>query len=344
MRLAVFLSPRHALRIASAAEQLGFEYALAPEGFRGDAVSVLGAAAAVTTRITLASGLMQAPPRSPVLTALTAATLDELSGGRFHLGLGVSAAEVSRGWYGVQIERPLSWLREYVEVVRAALSGAPVRYAGDHWRLPPDNSDDDAAVAHLRAIEPRPQLPILLGGVGPRAIELAGAIADGWIGAFCSPERIAWAMDHVRAGRRSAGLDLDGFRVLPSVPIGVGPDPEAAAVGLRPYYANFLALGRGAGAYATVATIMGYGEHVQQVHHLVSIGDRAAAAEAVPLELIQRTALLGDETTIAARMGEYAAAGVTTLGLTVLAPGFDDQLCTLRVAARARALAQGVRS
>lgn len=342
MRLAVFLTPRHALRIAPAAEQLGLEYALAPEGFRGDGVSVLGAAAAVTSRLTLASGLLQAPARGPVLTALTAATLDDLSGGRFELGLGVSAAEVARGWYGADIRRPLAWLREYVEVVRCALAGAPVRYAGEHWRLPPEDRDGPAAVAQLRALEPRPDLPILLGGVGPRALELAGAIADGWIGAFCSPERVSWALEHVRIGRARAGASLDGFRVLPSIPIGVGPDPEAAALALRPYYANFLALGRGAGAYATVATDMGYGAQVQQVHHLVAAGDRAGAAAAVPLDLIWRTALLGDANTIGARMSEYAASGVTTLGLTVLAADFEDQLEILRTARRALELAQGV--
>ncbi|AFU00971.1 LLM class flavin-dependent oxidoreductase [Nocardia brasiliensis] len=342
MRLAVFLTPRHALRLAPAAERLGLEYALAPEGFRGDGVSVLGAAAAVTSRLTLASGLLQAPARSPVLTALTALTLDELSGGRFELGLGVSAADVARGWYAADLRRPLAWLREYVEVVRCALSGAPVRYAGEHWRLPPDDPDGTAAVAQLRAFEPRPELPILLGGVGPRALELAGAIADGWIGAFCSPERISWALDHVRIGRSRAGASLDGFRVLPSIPIGVGPDAESAAVALRPYYANFLALGRGTGVYAGVATDMGYGEQVQRVHRLVAAGDRAGAAAAVPLDLIRRTALLGDAHSIGARMSEYAAAGVTILGLTLLAADFDDQVDVLRTAAQALDLAQGV--
>src|SRR3954469_2043367 len=137
MRLAVFLQPAGAVEVAREAERLGCTMALAPEGFRADAASVLGAVAATTSTIGLGTGVMQIPGRSPVLTALTAATLDGLSGGRFHLGLGVSNADVSRGWYGVDFDRPLERTREYVQIVRAALSGGPVRHRGRHYQLPP---------------------------------------------------------------------------------------------------------------------------------------------------------------------------------------------------------------
>src|SRR5947207_7582683 len=138
MELGVFLTNHNAVDVARRAERLGYTMALAPEGFRCDAVSVLGAVAAATKRIGLASGLMQIPARTPVLTALTAATLDALSCGRFRLGLGVSNPDVSLGWYGQPFDHPLRRTREYVDIVRLALRGEPVRYAGRHYRLPPD--------------------------------------------------------------------------------------------------------------------------------------------------------------------------------------------------------------
>lgn len=339
MQLGIFLSPSHPATVAQEAERLGFSFALAPEGFRGDAVSVLGAVAASTSRIKLATGLMQLPARTPVLTALTAATLDELSGGRFHLGLGVSNPQVSRGWYGVDFGDPLGRTREYLDVVRLALAGKPVRYAGRHFRLPPDEQDEQDEQdepAYLRAVTPRPDLPIFLGGIGARSIALAGEIADGWIGAFCSPDRIAFGLSQALFGRARVGRDLTGFEVLPSVPIGLGATTESAAAGLRPYFANFLALGQlETGVYAKLATEMGYGKETAEVHRLCAVGDRGTAARAVPLGLITETSLLGDVDSIAERMCDYARAGVTTLGLIVLDPSPDGQLAAIRAAAEA---------
>src|SRR5213078_1375925 len=169
----------------------------------------------------------------PVLTALTAATLDGLSGGRFRLGLGVSNPDVSQGWYGVPFDRPLARTREYVEIVRTALRGEPVRYAGRYHRLPPEGSTE---AAHLHAAPVRADLPVWLAAVGPASLELAGELADGWIGVFCPPERVEESLRHVRKGRS----DMAGFEVLPSVPISVADDPGMAADAVRGYFANFI--------------------------------------------------------------------------------------------------------
>lgn len=341
MKLAVFLSQGSGIGVAEEAERLGYAAALVPEGFKQDAASLLGAVAARTTRIRLASGVMQIPARTPVLAALTAASLDALSGGRFALGLGVSNPDVSQGWYGVAADRPLTRTREYVDIVRLALSGQPVRYQGRHYHLPPPGTDE---AAQLRAITVSADLPIYLAAVGSGSLELAGEIADGWIGVFATPEQVAASLDHVAVGRRRAGrADLAGFEVLPSVPISVGDDAERAADQVRGYFANFIGLGsRERSIYHRRVTELGFGDAADEIRARHQAGDRAGAARAVPFELMDATSLLGSASRIAARMAEYAQSGVTILGLTPLATSTQEQVETLRVAAEALRLAEPV--
>jgi F420-dependent oxidoreductase-like protein len=333
MELAVFLSQSSALPVAEEAERLGFSVALVPEGFKQDAPSVLGAVAARTSRIRLASGVMQIPARTPVLAALTAASLDGLSGGRFALGLGVSNPDVSLGWYGVPYDRPLARTREYVDVVRLALTGLPVRYPGRHYELPPPGA---AEVAQLRAAAVRADLPIWLAAVGPANLELTGEIADGWIGVFTTPARLTESLRHVAKGRARVGRDLTGFEVLPSVAISVADDPYEAADKVRAYFANFIGLGdRDRSIYARLVTEMGYGDVADEIRARTRSGDRAGAAAAVPFELMDSVALLGPPDRIAVRMSEYAEAGVTTLGLTPPGTSREDHLDAVRGAAAA---------
>ncbi|MEU7412865.1 LLM class flavin-dependent oxidoreductase [Streptomyces sp. NPDC052040] len=331
MELGVFLSHETACDVAEEAERLGYGMALVPEGFRSDAPTVLGAVAARTRRIALASGVMQVPARTPVLTALTAATLDSVSGGRFRLGLGVSNPDVSLGWYGVPFPEPLSRLREYVTVVRMALRGEPVRHRGRHYQLPPDGTDE---AAHLVAAPVRADLPLYLAGVRPGSLRLAAELADGWVGVFSSPGRIAESLEHVRKVRGT----LDGFEVVPSVPVAIADDPEQAADTLRGYYANFIGLAsKERGVYFALATEMGFGEAAEEIHARCAAGDRAGAAKAVPFAFMDRTALIGPVARIAPRIAQYAAAGVTTLGLTVLSRTLAGQLAVVRAAAEAMA-------
>jgi F420-dependent oxidoreductase-like protein len=331
MKLGVFLSQDTALPVAREAERLGYAVALVPEGFKCDAPSVLGAVAAGTDRIRLASGVMQIPARTPVLTALTSATLHALSGGRFALGLGVSNPDVSHGWYGVPFDRPLARTRDYLAVVRTALRGEPVRFQGPTLTLPPAGV---AEAAHLRGAAVPADVPIWLAAVGPANLELAGEVADGWIGVFCPPSRLAESLAWVGKGRDRAGLDMDGFEVLPSVPVAATAEP------LRHYFANFIGLGgRERSIYHRLVTSMGYGDAADEIRRRIAAGDRPGAAAAVPDALVGEVSLLGDAERMAARMVAYAAAGVTTLGLTPLAPTLDAQLQTLRTAARALEIA-----
>lgn len=339
MKLGVFLSQASGVPVAEEAERLGYGVALVPEGFKQDAPSLLGAVAARTSRIRLASGVMQIPARAPVLTALTAATLDGISGQRFALGLGVSNPDVSLGWYGAPFDQPLARTREYVEVVRLALSGQPVRYPGRHYQLPPAGTDE---VAHLKAAAVSAGIPVYLAAVGPASLQLTGEIADGWIGVFTSPALLAESLRHVEKGRARVGRSLDGFEVLPSVPISVGPDARVAADQVRGYFATFVGLGsRGRSIYHRRVTDLGFGDAADEIRARQLAGDRAGAARAVPFELMDATCLLGPAERIAARMAEYAQAGVTTLGLTPLATSVPAQLETLRAAATALALIDG---
>ena len=314
MRLAVNLTYQGATELARAAEQLGYAAVLAPEGYRSDAASLLGLVAGQTERVALISGVMQIPARPPGLTALTAATLDALSGGRFRLGLGVSNPDVARGWYGAGADRPLGRTREYVDLVRRALSGDPVHHEGRHYSV------GGPAPLHVLTRPVRPDLPVYLAAVGPANLGLAGEIADGWIGVFTAPEAVKEAVAEIADGRKRAGRDMAGFEVLPSLPTAVGPDPAAAADLLRDQYVYLMGIGDAErNVYCTLARRLNYGRVADELRKRLAAGDRAGAAAVLPVDFIDRTALIGPVPRIAERMAEYAETGVTTLGVMVSA-------------------------
>ena len=187
MRIGLFLaywpwfSPEEQVALARRADEAGLDSVWVAEAWGQDAVSVLGHLSAVTERVGLGSGLMQIPGRTPAMTAMTAATLDVLSGGRFRLGLGVSGPQVSEGWHGVPFARPLARTREYVEIVRAALAReAPLEYEGREFRLPV-NPDGLGKPLKLLARPVQKRIPIYLGSMGPKAIDQTAVIADGWM-------------------------------------------------------------------------------------------------------------------------------------------------------------------
>jgi F420-dependent oxidoreductase-like protein len=327
MRLAANLDYREATSLARAAERLGYDAVLAPEGYTSDAASVLGMVAATTDSIGLVSGIMQIPARPPALAALTAATLDAISGGRFRLGLGVSNPDVSRGWYDVPFDRPLARTRAYVDVVRQALTGDPVQV-------------NDGAPVHVLTTGSRPDLPIYLAAVGPGNLRLAGEIADGWIGVFTPPEAVAAAVTEIRAGRGERGMA--GFEVFPTLPAAIAPDVASAVDALRGHYVYLLGIGEAEkNIYCRLAGQMGFERDVKVFRERLTAGDRAGAGAAIPAELIDLTSLAGPIARLAERMQAFAAAGATTLGIKVTAAAVptDARLHMLRHAAEARELA-----
>src|SRR3954464_12939781 len=215
------------------AERLGYAVVWAAEAYGSDAVTVLAYLAAQTERIDIGSAVFQIPARTPAMTAMTAATLDSLSGGRFRLGLGVSGPQVSEGWHGVRFAKPLARTREYVDIVKLALDRKVVRYQGETFELP--LPDGPGRALRLMLHPAREHIPIYLAAIGPKNLELAGEIADGWQPTFFSPAHAADSLDHVRAGRARAGLDLAGFDISPTVPTVLGPDLETCAEPVRAY-------------------------------------------------------------------------------------------------------------
>ncbi len=338
MRLGVSLGyggagqDRGAVALAERADRLGYAVCFAAEAYGADAATLLAYLAARTERIDLGAGVFQIPGRTPAMTAMTAAGLDVLSGGRFRLGLGVSGPQVSEGWHGVPFDDPLGRTREYVEVVRLALARKPLTYQGAHHRLPgPDGAGKPLRLA-LRP--PRERVPIYLAAIGPRNLELAGEIADGWLAVFFAPEHAAAHLDPVRAGRarRADGeASLAGFEVIPSVPLCFDESVEAAADAVRPHAALYLG-GMGSrerNFYNQLAVRMGFGAAAHEVRELYLSGRQRAAAAATPLAFVEATALVGPAARVAERLHAYAAAGVTTLSVTPFAATPERRLASL---------------
>jgi len=323
------------LALAREADRLGYSVVWAAEAYGSDVPTVLAWVAAQTHRVDIGSAVMQIPARMPTTTAMTAATLDTLSGGRFRLGLGVSGPQVSEGWYGVPFAQPLARTREYVDIVRMALARERVRYAGSTYTLP--LPDGPGKALQLTVHPAREHIPIYLGAVGPRNLELTGEIADGWLAIFYSAEHAGDLLPHVAAGRAKAGKTLDGFDVAVTASMSVGDDLRAAAAPLRAMAALYVG-GMGSreqNFYNRLAVSMGYGDAAAQVQDRYLARDYDGAAAAVPFEFIDHTALLGPPGRIAERMAALAASGVTTLAVSPLAVTLDERLRALTTAAEA---------
>ena len=341
MRLAVNLgywgagNDKDNLAVAREADRIGYDSVWAAEAYGSDAATVLAFVAAQTERIGIGSAIFQIPARTPAMTAMTAATLDSLSGGRFRLGLGVSGPQVSEGWYGVRFAKPLARTREYVAVVRQALSRQPLRHEGEFWTLP--LPDGPGKALRLTAHPVREDIPLYLASVGPKNLELTGEIADGWLGIFFAPEHAAESLDHVRAGRAKAGKDMSGFDVVPTVPVVFGDDLDACAEPLRHYAALYVG-GMGSreqNFYNRLAVRMGYGEAAAKVQDLYLAKQHRDAAAAVPFEFIDRTSLIGPVERVRDRLAAYAEAGVTTLSVASYAGSLDERVGALRTLADA---------
>jgi F420-dependent oxidoreductase-like protein len=341
MRLAVNLgywgagNDRENLALAQEADRLGYDSVWAAEAYGSDAATVLSWVAAQTTRIDIGSAVFQIPARTPAMTAMTAATLDSLSGGRFRLGLGVSGPQVSEGLHGVRFDRPLGRTREYVAIVRAALARQPVEYAGEHFTLP--LPDGPGKALRLTVAPVRTPLPIYLAAVGPKNVELAGEIADGWHAIFFAPEHAADSMAALAAGRARAADPEQPFDVAATVPVVLGDHLAACAEPLRHHAALYVG-GMGSreqNFYNRLAVRMGFEAAAREVQDLYLARQHRDAAAAVPFEFVDATALIGPVERVRDRLSAYAEAGVTTLSVTPYAPTLDERLSTLRALADA---------
>ena len=321
------------LELAREADRLGYSVVWAAEAYGSDAATVLAWVAAQTERIDVGSAVFQIPGRTPANTAMTAATLDSLSGGRFRLGLGVSGPQVSEGWHGVRFDKPLARTREYVDVVRLALSRRKVQYDGEFFTLPLPDGPGKALVLTVHPV--RPEIPVYLAAIGPKNLELTGEIADGWLAIFFSAEHASESLGHIAAGRAKVGKSLDGFDVVPTTPVVLGDDVEACAAPLRAYSSLYIG-GMGSrekNFYNQLAVRMGYEAAAAEVQDKYLARDYDGAGAAVPFEFIDRTSLIGPRGRVQERLHALADAGVTTLSVATYAASLEERVATLRTMA-----------
>jgi F420-dependent oxidoreductase-like protein len=301
------------------AERLGYTSVWSAEAYGSDAVTPAAWIAARTERIHVGTAIMQIPARTPAMTAMTAMTLDALSGGRFRLGLGVSGPQVVEGWHGQAFGKPLRKTREYVEIVRAILRrDKPLEFRGDYYQIPYAGADATGLGRPLRSIlHGRAGLPIYLAAVGPRNVALAAEIADGWIPVFFSAARMAmfreWLHEGFRAGGR--GTPARDFDVMPMVPVVVGADVNACRAAVKPRLALYVGgMGaRGRNFYNDIARRYGYEEAAARIQDLYLSGRKDEAAAAVPDALVDEVALCGPRERIRERLTTWTGSAVTTL-------------------------------
>jgi F420-dependent oxidoreductase-like protein len=319
MRAGLFLaywpwfSLEEQVELAMLADELGLDSVWISEAWGQDAVSVLGLLAGRTERVALGSGLLQIPARRPAATAMAAATLDVLSGGRFRLGLGVSGPQVSEGWYGVPFARPVARTREYVEIVRLALARKTLEYDGREYQLPLPNGA--GRPLKLLAAPVQERIPVYLGAVGPKAVEQTGEIADGWLPFMVDPKHADMLFEPLERGLARAGRSRAEIDVAAAVALAIG------AMGSREK--NF---------YVELAGRAGYGPAARACQKAMLAGDRAGAAAALSDELVDAMALATTPAGLDDRLAALAGCGVDTL---VAVPLSADRPRTVRMLAEA---------
>jgi len=230
------LTAQDQVEIVQEAERLGYDSVWAAEAYGSDAATVLGWLAGQTSTIKIGSSIFQMPGRSATMTAMTAATLDQLSGGRMLLGIGSSGPQVSEGWHGVRFARQLQRTREYVEVVRLALSRERVEYHGQTIDLPLPDGPGKALKLTIAPVQER--IPIYIAAIGPKNTELTGEIADGWLPMLVAPEHLGELRKPLEVGAARAGRTLDDFDIAPSVQVMVSDDVAAARDAMRRHLVN----------------------------------------------------------------------------------------------------------
>jgi len=304
-------NPAELAGITRLAEQLGYDSVWAAEAWGTDAVSVLAWIGASTSRIKLGSAIMQIPGRSPANTAMTAATLDLMSDGRFILGLGTSGPQVVEGWHGDRWGKPLVKTREYVEIVRTALRREVVEHHGEHYRIPYDGPDATGLGKPLKLmLRPlRADIPIYLAAIGPKNVALAAEIADGWLPIFVDPDRFDAAF-----GPSLAGAPGD-FEIAATVSVLVGDDVDALRDSLKPYIALYVGgMGaKGKNFYNSLVSRYGWEAEAAQIQELYLGGRQREAIAAVPDELVDAVALVGPKARIRERLEAWRQTPVTTL-------------------------------
>jgi F420-dependent oxidoreductase-like protein len=303
-------------------ERAGLQIVFVPEAYSFDAVSQLGFIAARTTTLEIASGILPIYSRTPALTAMTAAGLDYVSGGRFTLGLGTSGPQVIEGWHGVPYDAPVGRTRELVEICRLVWRRERLDYQGRHYTLPFEGGTGLGKPLKLINHPVRARIPIVIAALGPKNVELAAEIAEGWQPIFYLPEKAGLAWDEpLAAGKAKRAGDLGPLDVIAAAPLAIGDDVAELRELARPAFALYIGgMGaRGRNFYYDLACRFGYEREAKQIQDNYLEGRKDEAAALVPAELVEKTALIGPRGYVAERLAAFRESGVTTLNVTPLA-------------------------
>ena len=297
---------------------------------------MLGWLAGQTERIKIGSAIFQMPGRSPAMTAMTAATLDNLSGGRMLLGIGSSGPQVAEGWHGQRFAKQIQRTREYVAIMRTALARERLEFEGDTYTLPLPDGPGKALKLTIAPVQER--IPIYIAAIGPNNTKLTGEIADGWMPFFFSPEHVNDARELLQEGAARGGRTLDdSFDIAPSVSVCVDDDVERAHDAMRPLLALYVG-GMGSrerNFYNALVRRYGFEEAAEEVQDLYLAGKREEAAAALPADLIDKISLCGPKERVAERLSVYRDAGVGTLVATPVAPDAEGRSRIIQALAEA---------
>jgi len=308
------------------AEALGFDSVWTSEAYGSDAVSTITWLGAHTSKIRLGTAIMQMPGRSPAMTAMTAMTLDQLTGGRFVLGLGLSGPQVAEGWHGQPYGKPLGKTREYVSIVRAIFAReAPLEHEGTHYQIPYRGADATGLGKPLKSIiHGRKDLPIYLAAIGPKNVALTGEIGDGLLTSFFSPDQVDIWTEPLQQGfaRGGEGKDFSTFDFCARVIVALDEDLGKARDSVKPYLGLYIGgMGaRGRNFYNDLACRYGYEEAAEKIQELYLSGRQQEAIAAVPDQLVDEVALCGSRGRIIERFSRYKHLPCQSLNLFASTP------------------------
>lgn len=311
-------NPEDNVALAREADRLGFHSVWTAEAYGSDAVTTLTWLAAKTEKINVGTAIMQMTARAPAMTAMTAATLDLLTGGRMLLGIGASGPQVVEGWHGVPYGKPVARAREYVDIVRKILKREqPLEHHGEHYDIPTNSGSGLGKPLKLIIHPLRSHIPIYIAAVGPKNVALAAEIADGWLPIFFSPQRVNVYREWLDEGfaKAGGGKNLSSFDIAPTVTIRMGDDVANCRNMIKPHLALYIG-GMGAreqNFYFNIACRYGYEDAANKIQDLFLAGKRMEAVMAVPDELVDEVALCGPRERIAERLVAWKECGITTL-------------------------------
>jgi F420-dependent oxidoreductase-like protein len=318
-------------------ERAGLDIVFVPEAYSYDAVSQLGYIAAKTTRLQIASGILQLYSRTPALTAMTAAGLDYVSGGRFSLGIGASGPQVIEGWHGVPYDAPLGRTREIIEICRKVWARERLSYDGKYYKIPLPADQGTGLGKPLKLINHpvRDHIPVILAAIGPKNVALAAELAEGWEPIFYLPEKAGevWG-ESLAAGHAKRDPALGPLDVFAQAALAIGDNVDGYLDFIKPMVALYVGgMGaprdKGPNFYFNLATRYGYGSEAEKIQDAYLAGRKDEAAGYVPDDLVRRISLIGSESFVAERVAALRESGVTTLNVTPIAETHADRVALI---------------